>query len=332
MSRKAIVTFVVGDKYQQDFEIFRPSVERYAKKYNWDFIVLEEFFEPVKDRRYIMCQKLLITQQEWSKKYDVIAWVDSDMWFTENCPELPVPSPGKIGISKEQLFHNEVFQREVCRRRGWQNSNKEYYSMYGLDDGPDWCMNAGLMVFRTDFDTRPMYEEMVSFVEKFPVRAENGTLNNADQPYLGWKLYQQNTFEFLDWRFNVVWPIYRCLFVEPYDNPDYLVKPMNNLMDIAYTIHFTDREDTNVLIYLLERIHRFNNQTLVVEKHELETFNKWFVRFIKFDKVIFRCSDEELLNSGFHINQYGWALPKNFVFSHTEQGTISLLKVIEGLK
>jgi hypothetical protein len=70
MARKALVTFAIGEKYQKEFQNFKPSCERYCEKYGWDFIEVKELFEPVDERRFIICQKLLIACQEWSKKYE----------------------------------------------------------------------------------------------------------------------------------------------------------------------------------------------------------------------------------------------------------------------
>lgn len=334
MARKAIVTFAIGEKYQKEFQNFRPSVERYAAKYGWDFIEVKELFEPVEERRFIICQKLLIACQEWSKKYDVIAWVDSDMYMTENCPELPVPSPGKIGICIEQLMHHECLQQKVCERRSWQLKASEYYDRYNMCSAecPDWIMNAGLMVFRTDMsdDIRAMYDEMVEVVRKIPERAENGTLNHYEQPYLGWKLFKDNSFEIMDWRYNIVWPVYRCMFVEPYDRLDDLVKPMANLFDFGYTIHFTDREDIDVMCYVRDKILPMREKTLVVQQNEMmKAFSSAF-RICKFKKVIVR-TEPNILQMMCPLQQYGWVIPNSIVCSKDEQGDLTVSDVEEKL-
>ena len=334
MARKAIVTFAIGEKYQKEFQNFKPSVERYAAKYGWDFIEVKELFEPVEERRFIICQKLLIACQEWSKKYDVIAWVDSDMYMTENCPELPTPSPGKIGICTEQLMHHECLQQKVCERRSWQTHASQYYDRYNMCSAecPDWIMNAGLMVFRTDMsdDIRAMYDEMVEVVRKIPERAENGTLNHYEQPYLGWKLYNDKSFEIIDWRYNIVWPVYRCMFVEPYDRLDDLVKPMANLFDFGYTIHFTDREDIDVMCYVRDKILPMREKTLVVEQKEMmKAFSSAF-RICKFKKMIFRC-DPKILQMFCPLQQYGWVIPNHIVCSEDEPGDLTVSDVEEKL-
>jgi hypothetical protein len=328
MARKALVTFAIGEKYQKEFQNFKPSCERYFEKYGWDFIEVKELFEPVDERRFIICQKLLIACQEWSKKYDMVAWVDSDMWITDNCPEIPMPAPGKVGICIEQLMHHECLQVEVAKRRSWQTKAGEYYKRYGFepDECPDWIMNAGLMAFRTDMDIRSMYDEMVEVVRKIPERAENGTLNHYEQPYLGWKLHNDKSFEIMDWRYNIVWPVYRGMFAEPYDRMDDLVKPMRNLFDFAYTIHYTDREDVPVLDFIKDKMMPMADKTLVVEQTEMmKAFSSAF-RLCKFKRVIVR-TKPEILQMMLPLQQFGWVIPNYIVASETEKGNLTVREV-----
>lgn len=316
--KKALVTFAIGDRYKAEFELFRPSFERYCKRHNWDLIVLEKPLEPTDDKRFIICQKLLINCQPWSKDYDVIVWADSDMWFTDACPELPTPSPGKIGICKEGVLGHKCLFDTVKNRRSW-GTEQEYYTKYGLSDGPDWLINAGLMVFRTDFDVLPFYNGLKEFYKSVPERAPDGTLNHYDQPWLGWKFYQDNCYEFLDWRLDVVWPNYRAMFVEPYSRPDDLLVPMYNLMDFAWSIHFTDREDIDVLLFIRERILNYRNKTLIVEDHEVPVAFCTFVRACKFKQIVLRSSLERL-RSFIPLNQYGWVIPKNIIIDPSWEG------------
>ena len=306
-----MVTFAIGEKYQKEFQNFKPSIEAYCKKYDWDFIEVKELFEIVEDRRFIICQKLLIACQEWSKKYEAVVWVDSDMWITDNCPEIPTPAPGKIGICIEQLMHHECLQVEVCNRRSWQTRAGDYYKNYGFepDECPDWLMNAGLMAFRTDMDIRPLYDEMVEMVRKIPECAENGTLNHYEQPYLGWKLFKDNAYEIMDWRYNIVWPVYRCMFAEPYDSANEIVKPMVKLFDFAYTVHFTDREDLAVFEFA-KKITNFSKQNLVVSGKKAYGIFSSIIRLCNF-KNIYVVPSIDPIKEFCPLAQYGWVFPKN---------------------
>ena len=305
-----MVTFAIGEKYQKEFQNFKPSIEAYCKKYDWDFIEVKELFEIVEDRRFIICQKLLIACQEWSKKYEAVVWVDSDMWITDNCPEIPTPAPGKIGICIEEAMHCWDIQKKVHEKRGWQLDNKEYYERFGFkEDTPPWIMNAGLMVFRTDFDIRPLYDEMVETVRKIPVQSENGTLNHYEQPYLGWKLFKDDSYEIMDWRYNIVWPVWRCIVAEPYDSVNELVKPMTKLFEMAYTVHFTDREDLAVFEFA-KKITNFSKQNLVVSGKKAYGIFSSIIRLCNF-KNIYVVPSIEPIKEFCPLAQYGWVFPKN---------------------
>lgn len=329
-SKKALVTFTIGDKYKKEFELFRPSFERYCQRYSWDLIVLDQPLDDNEERKHIICQKLLINCQPWSKDYDVITWIDSDQWITDTCPEFPTPAPGKIGISLEGVMHNDLLYDIVKRKRSW-GSLKEYYKKYGFDDGPEWAMNAGLMIFRTDFDTREMYNELLKFCKTVSDRADNGTLNHYDQPWLGWKFFNDDCYEIIDWRFNMVWPVYRAIFAEPYDAPHSLIIPMKTIIDMAYTLHFTDREDINVLSYIRDNVLPLGGKTLIVEEHEVSKAFSACIRICNFKKIIIRTDDISKLKLNIPISQYGWVIPDYVICSLTESGDITVDEVVKQL-
>jgi hypothetical protein len=301
-------------------------MEAYCAKYNWDLIVLEELLDPLGERRFIICQKLLITSQPWSKDYDVIVWIDSDMWITENCPEIEVPD-GKIGICTEELVHRPELQLLLHKRRGWQLDPAEYYARYGFTEGaPNWLMNAGLMVFQPKHHTEyllDVYNKMIERVKSIPERDSQGTYNHYDQPYLGWRFHQDQIYHVLNWRYDVIWSCWRGLFHEPYDNPNQLVAPMRNLMDIAYTVHYTDREDVNVLNFV-KKILPLAHKTLVVEEAEIPMMFSAIVRACNFKTIFVKTADMNRVAMVCPLNQYGWRLPKNIVPDLEAKGDVTL--------
>ena len=80
--KKAIVTITIGDKYESLFINYcKKNWEKYCQKFNYDLIVINNSLDITKraKERSPAWQKLLILSQEWSKNYDQIVWIDSDV-------------------------------------------------------------------------------------------------------------------------------------------------------------------------------------------------------------------------------------------------------------
>ena len=79
---KAIVTITIGEKYENMFKRYcRKNWQKYCEKYNYDLIVINHYLDNSNraNERSPAWQKLLILSQEWSKNYDQIVWIDSDI-------------------------------------------------------------------------------------------------------------------------------------------------------------------------------------------------------------------------------------------------------------
>ncbi len=80
--KKAIVTITIGEKYEFLFKTYcKKNWEKYSQKFNYDLIVINHSLDITKraKERSPAWQKLLILSQEWSKNYDQIVWIDSDV-------------------------------------------------------------------------------------------------------------------------------------------------------------------------------------------------------------------------------------------------------------
>ena len=85
--KKAIVTLTIGKKYEIQFNTYcKNNWEKYCEKFNYDLIVINTSLDESKRsrERSPAWQKLLILSQEWSKNYDQIVWIDSDIVINYN--------------------------------------------------------------------------------------------------------------------------------------------------------------------------------------------------------------------------------------------------------
>jgi hypothetical protein len=95
--KKAIVTLALGEKYVAMFEkMCRDEWENYCVKFGFDLIVIKQPLD-ISDRaikRSPAWQKLLILSQDWSKKYEQIVWIDTDILINcQNSPDICQGTP-----------------------------------------------------------------------------------------------------------------------------------------------------------------------------------------------------------------------------------------------
>ena len=305
--KKALVTFVIGDHYKKSFELFRPSVLAYCEKHGWDF---KELTEPLDDG-HIYSQKLLIVDQPWSKEYEYIAWIDSDIWITDTCPDIELPPPGLIGLTKECIVNDSIHSL-ICQRRGWVGDGS-----VPVTAGPMVSINAGLMVFSTSDAVylRKVYEDSKEYMKNAPTVDKNGNRTICEQIFLSERFWRDDKMHFMDWRYNVVWPNYRCAFVEPYETQQQLIKPMCTLMELVYMVHFTDREDLDIL-QIYTRMKRVHGKDVIVPREHIQNVFSELFRLLKF-RTIYIDSDERPRCPS---HQFGYVYPKNIVRWRGESG------------
>jgi len=303
---KALVTFVVGEKYFKDYNQFRTSHESYCERHGWKHIVLTDPIDSDSDRKSIIAQKILVGTFD---EYETVVWVDSDVWITCTCPEIETKDPTKIGVCDQKPFHNDILFSEVKRHRNWIGTNKDYYDRYGLPEGLS-DFNAGLMVFHPKYHSsylRDLYNGLAEFIRSVPVSDPvTGVFMHYDQPYLGYHFCKSDNYEILDWRHNTVWPVYRCVLAEPYSNQRELIRPLKRLMDVAWSVHFTDHEDTDVL-EVVKRIITCKDMNVEIDR--IETFIDPFFRLHDFKTITV---PNELYNS-MRFSQTGFVIPKNVI-------------------
>ena len=82
--KSAIVVLVVGEKYIQEYNLtFRASHERFSKKINIPLVVIQRYIDAsAEGLRHPAWQKLLIFEAIETKDYDILCWIDADIYIT----------------------------------------------------------------------------------------------------------------------------------------------------------------------------------------------------------------------------------------------------------
>lgn len=99
-ARAALVTVLIGETYARVWDrLCRPTWADYAGRLGYDLIVIRDRLDP-QDTRSPAWQKLLILDQPWSRRYERIVWLDSDILIAKGAPDIlrHAGPPEKVGL------------------------------------------------------------------------------------------------------------------------------------------------------------------------------------------------------------------------------------------
>lgn len=283
--KKAIVTFTIGDKYNQNFDkYFEKSILRYCLKYDYDFIRLTEPLDPNVHfntrANGMLIQKLLITTQDWSHEYDYLVWIDSDIYITESAEDICSFINVSDNIFSNHNSSNKIF---MCNQSTQINRRMRLFNQLtrGFElDALTWYRDRGIIVDNNSSNnssnkSKPDYNDVgQSGVIVFQPALHaticqeiyNSTIanphyqrNGEDQPFISYELIKRNMLEFLPWEFNVVWELHANMFIVPSQNhlniqSNVKRETLGRLMFISNFIHFTSMNGVD-LISDAERIY-----------------------------------------------------------------------------
>lgn len=188
----AIVTMALGKAYQERFErCFLPALQRYADRNRADLIIHRSTVDDSKQatQRHVSWQKCPMLFSSALKHYQRVCWVDADMLFTEQAPNLfELGKFDCIGITQDQ----------PSVRHPYRNSPQRYYRSFGLETGfhthRPFILQGGLILFSPD-----RHQEVFRRVYEHQYRDR---LNHYEQPALGYEIISHESWELLDQRFN----------------------------------------------------------------------------------------------------------------------------------
>ena len=215
-----LVTVAIGEKHLEQYnKLFRKSHEKYAKKNNYDFKVVTDFLDNngkkniyTENRRSISFNKILVCSQPWSKNYDYIIFVDSDILININiAPALHnyCDYENRIGIvdefsqpTPEQRIEWQKLKR--CRDK----SASQYYKVNGdFNIDTNIVINSGFMIFQPNIHANFAENIYNKYIAK--TTNEKKGYRHCDQQYIGYELQINNMYKILPNKFNALWMIYR---------------------------------------------------------------------------------------------------------------------------
>jgi len=226
--KKLFVTLSIGDKYVKEYEsLFAPSQRAYAKKFDYDFKIIDEFiYKKIPHNDTISFNKILAFCQEWSGQYDYIAFVDADIFINPDSPDLidNLSDKTKVGVVDEYSQPTKDLRIEVQKMKGWETSAKDYYKLAGFDLDTESVINTGVILadpkIHGDTFKSIHYKHVLSSIGHY-------RYFHFEQSAIGYQLQKNNLCEFLDNKFNAVWGIHK------------LSKPSLNIENFAERNYFT---------------------------------------------------------------------------------------------
>jgi hypothetical protein len=243
----AIVVFVIGEKYIENFEKkFKKNLVDYCNKYNYELIILSEFIrnEENMDKKKFYWQRLLIPDKY--KDYDYIISLDSDIFINPNAPPLPlneIPQGKVAAVNERKYFGNYEWRENIQRKMGWEKTGKEWYALSGENKNYNDHINGGLVIYQPKYHAKlflDLYDNNIINYMKY---------HQDDQSIISSFVIDNDLIYWLDERFNKIWFFWREIFYPNfYHTPDYVRKIyVDNFINLNYFTHFTSGSDVEYI-------------------------------------------------------------------------------------
>jgi hypothetical protein len=245
---RAIVTLAIGETYEKVWNtLFRESWAAYGDKFGYDVIVIASPLDltPRSAARSPAWQKLLILSQPWSKNYDRIVWIDSDIIIAPHALDVcaALPNRAQIGIcSREQMsaVEREIYWERMYNfpptdpaalNKALDDITDRDFKDFGIERGECPEYNTGVMVFTPDLHA-PLLTEVYESFDQTGLRYE--------QIPLSYRLQHSGKLKLLSPRFN--WSIHEAMKMGVLEgfNPDVneILRLVKNELSKCYFLHF----------------------------------------------------------------------------------------------
>ncbi|MBF0465464.1 MAG: hypothetical protein HQK88_11870 [Nitrospirae bacterium] len=263
VNKKAIVTITIGEAYQELWRtVCKPGWDRYAQMYGYDIICIDNPVD-ISERaanRSPAWQKCLVLSQDFSAQYDRIVWVDCDILINHgNAPSIVDSVPeGMVGAidvwsSPTQGWFPVALQRYIDITPKGDTFSQDvsmYYKKYGLPDTFNKVVQTGVLVLSPEH--RDILEKTYYEYEE-----KGGSEWNYEMRPLSYELQKASKVHWIDFRYNMSWPIYKCLFypflmlestLEEERKKALSAVCVNTAYQIGYFMHFPGDKSDMVLV------------------------------------------------------------------------------------
>lgn len=250
-----LVTICIGEKYLKEYnKFFKPSQEKYAKKWDYDFKILTDYIKEPKHPHLISLNKILVCDYQWDKEYDYIIFVDADIVINENTPPIhnEYNFGDKIGVVNQSQPTLQA-RIETQIHRGFEITAKDYYrskSKHIIET--QHIINTGVLVIqpkkhklflRNIFDT--YYKKQINNKSGF----------HYEQSVIGYEIQKNNMHFFMNMKWNALWGNNKYFF----NTIKKQLLTLQGFYDSNYFIHFAGHLDYHLIPNINTWFFRFTN-------------------------------------------------------------------------
>ena len=246
----ALVTLAIGEMYEKmHASLFRDSQEVYAKRHGYDFRLITEYLDDdLLHKSLISFQKALVFSQSWSSEYDLIIFIDADIYIRPDAPPIHLLAGDKISIVNEFAQPTKELRRELQESCGWETTGKEYYKLCQLDLDTDIVPNSGVIMARPSIHG----EYLKNIYETYKESAINHARGFIyEQAAIGYCLVRDNMYECLQNEWNAIWLVNKSIYPK---------KELAEFIGENYFIHHAGKFQYEELWQLL-RVHPTRTQS-----------------------------------------------------------------------
>jgi hypothetical protein len=243
--RIALVTLAISGDYIKMYNtLFRKSHEDYAKRHGYDFRVITEYLDDeILHIRLISFQKALVFSQPWSSQYDLIIFVDADIYIRPDSPAIHVAGDftEKIGIVNEFAQPTKELRMALQAECGWETTATEYYKLCQFDLETDIVANTGVIVACPAKHGQYLKEIYETYRETAMFHPRGFIY---EQSAIGYCLVRDNKYICLPNEWNGLWIVNKFVYKD---------KELSEFIGETYFTHFAGRFQYEKLYEFLSR-------------------------------------------------------------------------------
>jgi hypothetical protein len=146
----AIATIAIGENHQSAYAaIFKPSVERYVARHEYDLVVFNDYIgdHQHRDPNLISLMPLMIPYHEAVRSHDLLMVLDVDILINAKTPPFHALDLGaNIGVVDEWCQPSREERDKFQAINGLETSTREYYRLAGFAMESEILINGGMFI------------------------------------------------------------------------------------------------------------------------------------------------------------------------------------------
>lgn len=207
MEKILFVTICLGEKYIRKYKKFLyPSQKSYCERNGYDFSCITQSLSPITHPDAISFNKALVFSQSFSYNYDIVVFIDADIFITSYAPPICdiLKDAVNIGMIDEYTQPSRIQRMMLNNKLGWEKSAKEYYAKAGFNINTQHVLNSGVIMACPQFSAQFFKEVYIQYALK-SIGHSRGF--HFEQSAIGYEVLVKNKLQVIDPKFNALWAV-----------------------------------------------------------------------------------------------------------------------------